>query len=119
MQIFVKFFSIEGVRLYFSEGKERLSRRIPLFCKGDIARRVQNSCGGLFTGAARRYAPASSAMTHRALIKHGCNTLPAENVQNTILDSGPDLASLNPSFSDNTYLPRPVGSVGVYIFLCK
>lgn len=44
MQIFVK--SFEGVRLYFSgEGKEgeRLSRGIPLFCKRDIARRMQAS----------------------------------------------------------------------------
>lgn len=42
MQIFVKSFG--GVRLYFSgEGKEgeRLSRGIPLFCKRDIARRMQ------------------------------------------------------------------------------
>lgn len=44
MQIFVKSFG--GVRLYFSgEGKEgeRLSRGIPLFCKRDIARRMQAS----------------------------------------------------------------------------
>lgn len=80
MQIFVKSFG--GVRLYFSgEGKEgeRLSRRIPLFCKRDIARRMQairsSSCRlppaaraserALFTGGDWQYARIQLPMHRR------------------------------------------------------
>lgn len=71
MQIFVKSFG--GVRLYFSgEGKEgeRLSRGIPLFCKRDIARRMQASSQlppewALFTGGDRQYARIQLPMHRR------------------------------------------------------
>ncbi|PZC74672.1 hypothetical protein B5X24_HaOG207341 [Helicoverpa armigera] len=83
MQIFVK--SFEGVRLYFSgEGKEgeRLSRGIPLFCKRDIARRMQatrsSSCrlrpNERCLPAATGNTPASNSdappLRQTALIKH-------------------------------------------------